>query len=118
MIVRPNKLYLTVGQIESKFLQLKADTITPLVKANVCAQSTIDSDHSTSYVKLKDIVKEHKPKVIPKKKVGKALPWVHIAISNAKGLLLDVYHQINPEYLQSYLNEFCYKFNRMSDNHN
>ena len=50
--------------------------------------------------------------VIEPKQVGKILPWVHIAISNAKRLLLDVYHDIRPDYLQSYLNEFCYKFNR------
>ena len=35
-----------------------------------------------------------------------------IAISNAKRLLLDIYHDIRPEYLQNYLNEFCWKFNR------
>lgn len=40
------------------------------------------------------------------------LPWVHIAISNAKRMLLNVFHDIKPEYLQSYLNGFCYKFNR------
>ena len=62
--------------------------------------------------KLKDIVKEHRPQVIPKQEIGKVLPWVHIAISNAKRMLLDIYHDIKPEYLQNYLNEFCYKFNR------
>jgi transposase-like protein len=87
---------------------LKSDTITPLVEKNVSNQASIDSDNSTSYVKLKDIVKEHRPQVIP----GKMLPWVHIAISNAKRMLLDIFHDIKPEYLQNYLNEFCYKFNR------
>lgn len=91
---------------------LKSDTITPLVKEHVSKESTIDSDDSTSYVKLKDIVKEHNSQVIPKTEVGKILPWVHIAISNAKRMLLDIYHDIKPEYLQNYLNEFCYKFNR------
>ena len=91
---------------------LKANTITPLVEKNVSKESQIDSDDSTSYVKLKDIVKEHRPRVIPKTEVGKILPWVHIAISNAKRMLLDIYHDIKPEYLQNYLNEFCYKFNR------
>src|SRR5215510_10672378 len=91
---------------------LKSETITPLVGENVCREAIIDSDHSTSYVKLKNIVKEHRPQVIPKTEVGEVLPWVHIAISNAKRQLLNIYHQINPEYLQSYLNEFCYKFNR------
>lgn len=40
------------------------------------------------------------------------MPWVHIAISNAKWLLVDVHHRLKTEYLQYYLNEFCYKFNK------
>ncbi|KAA6309115.1 hypothetical protein EZS27_039334, partial [termite gut metagenome] len=59
----------------------------------------------------KDIVKEHNPQVIPKNEVGRILPWVHIAISNAKRLLLDIYHDMKSKYLQNYLSEFCYKFN-------
>lgn len=91
---------------------LKSQTITPLVEENISGNSVVDSDDSTSYSKLKDVVKEHRPKVIPKEEVGKMLPWVHIAISNAKRMLLDVFHDIKPEYLQYYLNEYCYKFNR------
>ena len=91
---------------------LTSDTITPIVENTVSKDTVIDSDNSTSYGKLKDIAGEHRPKVIAKKDIAKALPWVHIAISNAKRLLLNTYHDIKPEYLQSYLNEFCYKFNR------
>jgi transposase-like protein len=102
-----------VGHIKMMVINdLKAETITSLVKDNVSGESIIDSDNSTSYVKLKDIVKEHRPKVIPKDEIGKTLPWVHLAISNAKRMLLDIFHDIKPEYLQYYLNEFCYKFNR------
>ena len=49
---------------------------------------------------------------IPKEKIGKKLPWVHIAISNTKRQLLNSYHNIKPKFLQNYLDEFCYKFNR------
>jgi ribosomal protein L37E/transposase-like protein len=102
-----------VGRIKMRVINdLKSETITSLVSENVCADAIIDSDDSTSYVKLKDIVNEHHPQVIPKNEVGKALPWVHIVISNAKRQLLDIYHHINPKYLQNYLNEFCYTFNR------
>jgi hypothetical protein len=91
---------------------LKADTITNIVKANVSKSTIIDSDNSTSYVDLKDVVEAHRPVVIPKEKVSEMLPWVHLAISNAKSLLLNIHHDIKPEYLQGYLNEFCYKYNR------
>jgi len=79
-------------------------------KVLVLAETT--SDGSKSYTNFKSLVKKHVHQVIEPAQVGKILPWVHIAISNAKRLLLDVYHDITPGYLQNYLNEFCYKFNR------
>ncbi len=71
-----------------------------------------ETDDSKSYTNFKSLVEEHVHQVIEPVQVGKILPWVHIATSNAKRLLLDVYHEITPGYLQNYLNEFCYKFNR------
>jgi hypothetical protein len=102
-----------VGHIKMEVVgDLKAKTITRSVNANISKCAIIDSDKSTSYVKIKDVVKEHNPVVIPKEKVSEMLPWVHLAISNAKRLLLDIHHDVEPQYLQGYLNEFCYKFNR------
>ena len=91
---------------------LKTETIDPKVSENIVKESIIDSDHSTSYTNFHTLINEHRPKVIPKDEVGKMLPWVHITISNAKRMLLDIFHDVESEYLQSYLNEFCYKFNR------
>ncbi len=91
---------------------LKAKTITNMVNINVSKSTSIESDNSTSYDNLKNMVENHKPVVIPKEKVSEMLPWVHLAISNAKRLLLDIHHDIKPQYLQGYLNEFCYKYNR------
>ncbi len=91
---------------------LKSDTITSIVKKDVPVDSELITDDSTSYVKLKDVVDKHEAQVTPKEKIGSVLPWVHIAISNAKRMLLDIHHDVKPEHLQSYLNEFCYNFNR------
>jgi transposase-like protein/predicted nucleic-acid-binding Zn-ribbon protein len=91
---------------------LTSDTITVEVINNINSDAELVTDDSTSYTKLNKHVKSHKSQVIPKKEVGKVLPWVHLAITNAKSLLTDTYHGIKREYLQSYLNEFCYKFNR------
>lgn len=91
---------------------LKAVDIDPKVKENINPESAIISDSSTSYTNFKSLVREHYSQVIPKEQIGKVLPWVHIAISNAKRTLLDIFHDIAPGYLQNYLNEFCWKFNR------
>lgn len=102
-----------VGSIKMKVIEdLLAATITRQVEGSIDANSVLDTDGSTSYVNLDKVVKGHNAKVVPKGKIGTALPWVHIAIGNAKGMLRDLYHGIKPEYLQNYLNEYCYNFNR------
>ena len=93
--------------------KLKYKEVRDKVGVTCVSRSTIiDSDNSTSYVHLKDMVDLRRPVVIPKEKVSEMLPWVHLAISNAKRLLLNVHHDIKPQYLQGYFNEFCYKYNR------
>jgi hypothetical protein len=91
---------------------LKKETINKAVEKLAGDVRQIDTDDSTSYVDLKDFVPEHNPQVIPKDKVGGILPWVHIAISNAKRQLINTFHDVKPEFLQNYLDEFCCKFNR------
>lgn len=54
----------------------------------------------------------HAARVTPPDKAGEWLPWVHIAIGNLKAFLLGTYHGVSSKYLQEYLNEFCYRFNR------
>ena len=54
----------------------------------------------------------HAARVTPPDQAGEWLPWVHIAIGNLKAFLLGTYHGVSSKYLQEYLNEFCYRFNR------
>ena len=91
---------------------LKADTATNIVKEQISPSAELTTDDSTSYINFDEHVKSHHAQVIKTEDLPKMLPWVHIAISNVKRLLLDTHHQITKEYLQYYLNEFCYKFNR------
>jgi len=87
---------------------LQADTILNTVKEHVNPLTELTTDDATSYSKLDKHVKSHHAQVIKKEDLPKILPWVHIAISNVKRLLLDVHHQLSNDYLQYYLNEFCY----------
>lgn len=106
-----------VGHIKMVVIpNLKASTIDVEVIDNIKKESSLITDASSSYVHFKELVAEHTSQVIAPKEVGKVLPWVHIVISNAKRLLLDIYHDVKSEFLQSYLNEFCYKFNRRNIN--
>ena len=44
--------------------------------------------------------------------MAKVFPWVPTAISNAKTKLLGLHHHVKGNYMQNYLSEFYYKFNR------
>jgi predicted RNA-binding Zn-ribbon protein involved in translation (DUF1610 family) len=102
-----------VGYLKMQVIDnLKSETINNQVKTFATKATEIDTDDSTSYVDLKDFVDKHNGQVIPKEKIGEILPWVHIAISNAKRQITNTFHNVQPEFLQKYLDEFCYKFNR------
>jgi hypothetical protein len=73
--------------------------------------SVLFTDKSTSYQGLSKNF-DHHPKLSKEHIKGKTLRWSHIAISNSKRKLLGINHKINKEYLQNYLDEFCFKLNR------
>ncbi len=75
--------------------------------------ATVMVDGRPCYNGLKNICKTVQKVIIKdKKKVATVFPWVHTAISNAKKKLLGLHHQVKDVYMQNYLDEFCYKFNR------
>lgn len=89
-----------------------ADETQGLVERHVAKNAVLFSDNSKAYVTLHKVVEAHLIENSADSIVNHTLKWVHIAISNAKRNLLGIYHSVNEEYLQSYLNEFCYKLNR------
>lgn len=97
MVVVPDKKAKTIDAVAGKVMEQDSSL-------------TIEECHS--YIHFKDMFTEHRSKVIATKNIGKVIPWVHISIGNVKTLFVDMYHDVKPEFLQEYLNEFCYKFNR------
>ena len=115
----PAKKYSTckkVGHIRMTVIpDLKAATEEDRIKRVVDAKAEATTDAAGSYSTLvrNCAVAGHETYVMKDKaRVGRVLPWVHISISNAKRSILDTYHDVKEDFLQLYLNEFCYKFNR------
>ncbi len=54
----------------------------------------------------------HEKKVTPPEEASTWLPLVHIVIGNMKTFLNGTFHGVTHTYLQQYLDEFCYRFNR------
>lgn len=55
---------------------------------------------------------EHRKKVTPSEEANVWLPLVHIMIGNMKKFINGTFHGVSSRYLQEYLDEFCYRFNR------
>ena len=92
---------------------LTKQTTNEQIDQSIDKESSATTDGANNYNDLKENLADHNSVVCQvKKDASKVLPWVHIAISNAKRLLLDIHHSIGGDYLQRYLDEFCYKFNR------
>ena len=54
----------------------------------------------------------HDPHVVGNMAAHIVLPWIHRVFSNLKTWALGVYHGLRRKHLQSYLDEFVFRFNR------
>ena len=82
----------------------------------VAQGSVAATDGLPSYRPLASRGFDHQPLVMEGvDNPAELLPWVHIIISNFKRWILDVFHGVSAKHLQSYLDEFCYRFNRRSE---
>lgn len=89
-----------------------AESVDGVVKVLLDEDTIVLSDKSNRYVNITDHIKGHVTYYSDKETTNTTLRWVHIAISNAKRILLGIHHCIKGKNLQSYLDEFCYKLNR------
>lgn len=103
-----------VGFIKMKIIKdLTKQTTQQQIQSTIDTKASATTDGANNYNNIKDHLEDHNAVVIKdKSKTSEILPWVHIAISNAKRLLLDIHHSTGIDYLQRYLDEYCYKFNR------
>jgi len=104
-----------VGYLKMKVMEdLKAETIEGVVKKSIEKTAIATTDGYRGYGKLKSVLASHKVIIEPDKvKSAKLFPWANRTISNAKKVLVGIHHNcINSKFMQNYLDEFCYKFNR------
>ena len=91
---------------------LKTGTFEEEAAKGVKPDSTVVMDNPPGHTGVERAVSASQKQTVPGKEAPRVLPWVHIAIANAKTLFQDMYHGIKEEFLQCYLDEYCYKFNR------
>ena len=93
-----------VGHLKMKVIpNLETGTNTNVVKEQLEPPVELATDDSTSYIRFNELVESHQTVTYGREAVKNFLPCAHIAISNAKRLLLDVHHNLKTEHLQYYL---------------
>ena len=70
--------------------------------------------HADGFPGLRILAQSHQleARVTPKAKVDEWLPLVHRVIANLKRFLMGTFHGVSHAYLQKYLDEFTFRFNR------
>ena len=102
---RGNPQYLKMSVAKN----IKQASVRKFAHAAVAKGSTIRSDGYRSYLTaLEEYTHEHK-NYLPNNGM---LHWLHIVVSNVKAFILGTYHGLPKDNLQSYLDEFSFRFSR------
>jgi transposase-like protein len=113
---KPLKRLIYAGRLRIRICEERTrKELCRFVQENVTAGSTVRTDACNGYDPLTSLGYIHQPTAIKgdHSKTDAHLPLVHLLISNLKTWLLGTHHgAIAKRHLQSYLNEFCYRFNR------
>jgi transposase-like protein/ribosomal protein L37AE/L43A len=111
--IENNKISTQCGHLKMKLIDNhKTKTIQEVVTENIAPNSVAFTDGSTSYNQLDTILEGHQATKSNEQTTKNELKWVHTVISNTKRIFNGIHQKINKKYMQNYLDEFCYKFNR------
>jgi transposase-like protein len=92
-----------------------AASLHAFIKQAIAPGSTARTDGLSSYAGLAEV--GHDPHVVGAMAAHIILPWIHTAFSNLKTWGKGVYHGLRRPHLQSYLDEFVFRFNRRRSRH-
>lgn len=107
------------GNIIAKVVgDTKSSTIKPFVKRNIKLTAEVKTDEYPAYIPLKKLGYEHDTVNHGKKQYVKGNTHTNNLEgfwSQLKRSINGTYHFVSPKYLQSYVNEFSFRYNRRND---
>jgi len=99
----------------SQVADYSAASLRGFIAVNLAPGATAKTDGWSGYPGAAGIT--HDPHVVGKMAAHIVLPWVHRIFSNLKVCPLVVYQGLRRQHLQSYLDEFVFRFNRRRTRH-
>lgn len=92
------------------------ETIKPYILNMVDKDTSVVTDAGKGFLRLKELLQEHElhneKEEGTEEVVKKYLPWVHIVTGECRSGIEAIHRNIDERFLQLYLNEYCWKFNR------
>lgn len=80
--------------------------------------TTVVTDGLSCFASVAEAACTHLPTITgggPPSATDRTFWWINTMLGNVKNALHGTYHALRPKYLQRYLSEFCYRFNRRFD---
>lgn len=94
----------------------RQETIMPIIKKVVEYDSNAVTDGGKGFLRLNELLRCHDIHMETEEGtaevVSKLLPWVHIVTGECRSGIEAIHRNIDERFLQLYLNEYCWKFNR------
>jgi transposase-like protein len=101
------------GYLRFKVLpRINRQTLDPVIEKLIIPGAKIKTDGLRSYLSLSQKVYQHERILASQTNILESMRWLHTMVSNAKAFIGGTFHGLDSKYLQSYLDEFSYRFNR------
>ncbi len=93
------------------------ENVEKFVSKNIKSGASLNTDAAQAFIqaKLPNIDLDYREMNSNQEKINDWLPWVHRFISNAKSWIVGTHHGVRSKYLELYLAEYTYRFNRRHD---
>ena len=88
---------------------LKGKTIAKFANSSIANDTTVQTDAYRSY--MKSLVEKYQHEYQVFDVDSDMLKSLHTIVSNVKAFLSGTFHGLGKKHLQSYLDEYCYRFN-------
>ena len=92
--------------------RINRNTLDPIIEKLIIPGAVVKTDGLRSYMSLPKKGYQHERIIASQTNILESMRWLHTMVSNAKALIGGTFHGLDSKHLQSYLDEFGYRFNR------
>ena len=107
------RIHRKFGHLKMKVVKsITASELMITAEEHIEKSAVLRGDGTSNHNYMKKVFQEVSGEVLNNQSdLLRVLPWTHICIGHSKNLIRDIYHDVTKEYLQLYLDEFCWKKN-------